>query len=97
MLFIFILSSIPNLELRGEYSVYDFFLRKIAHIFEYTVLFLLWQRALKNWKKAIVISFVYALTDEIHQGLVPTRDGKITDVFIDSLGIGLGLFIENYL
>ncbi|MBM4402107.1 MAG: VanZ family protein [Candidatus Cloacimonetes bacterium] len=93
MIFIFILSSIPNLELQGEFSVYDFFLRKLAHIAEYAILFLLWERALGNWKKAFIISFAYAIADEMHQYFVPTRDGKAMDVLVDGTGIVLGWFL----
>ena len=35
----------------------------------------------------LLISVVYAISDEIHQTFVPTREGRIRDVFIDSLGI----------
>lgn len=94
MIVIFIFSSIPNLELQGELSCYDFFLRKLAHIAEYAILFFLWNRALKNYKKAFIISITYALFDEIHQSFVPTRDGKIADLVIDGFGVSLGLFLK---
>ncbi len=95
MAFVFILSSTPNLELQGAFSSYDFFLRKLAHIAEYAILFLLWYRADNNWKKAFAVSFVYAIFDEIHQFLVPTRDGRVIDVMIDGIGIVLGLFLVS--
>jgi len=95
---IFFFSSIPG---NGEYG-YDlwFFLkRKSAHIFEYAVLSFLWVRVFwlhykdednhcYHW--GIFASFTYAVFDEIHQVFVFGRTGKITDVFIDLLGISLG-------
>lgn len=93
MAIIFIFSSIPNLELSGEFCLYDFFLRKLAHIAEYAILFLLWNHALGNWKKAFAISFVYAIFDEIHQNFVPTRDGRVVDVVVDGAGIYIGWFV----
>ena len=45
--------------------------------------------------KRITISFLigveYAVIDEIHQLFVDGRSGQITDVFIDSIGIALGI------
>jgi len=94
---IFALSSIHNLKLGGELSVYDFVLRKIAHISEYAILYLLWAYSLRGGHNrttvAGIITFLYATSDEVHQHLVPTRDGKIIDVLIDSLGILMGELI----
>lgn len=91
---IFYLSSIPNLELRGELSVYDFVLRKLAHVAEYAILYLLWRRALETHRNASLqagaITILYAISDEMHQFYVPTRDGKIADVAIDAVGVILG-------
>jgi VanZ family protein len=38
---------------------------------------------------AIVISVLYAISDEIHQTFTPHREGTPRDVFIDSIGISL--------
>jgi len=47
---------------------------------------------------AIIISVLYAVSDEIHQLFVPTREGKIRDVLIDSLGILLSfVYTKKYL
>ena len=35
----------------------------------------------------LIFSILYALSDEFHQTLVPTREGKIRDVLIDTAGI----------
>ena len=49
----------------------------------------------KAYAIAFVLSVIYAVTDEIHQIFVPGREGKISDVVIDSSGsfFGIGLFV----
>ena len=94
---IFYLSSIPNLAV-GEGTV-DFLTRKPAHIVEYALLFGLIWRALQGslavtartlYFSAAVFTLLYAVTDEIHQMLVPSREGKLYDLGFDLLGIFLG-------
>ena len=92
--FIFYLSSVPNLG--TGWGVWDTILRKAAHITEYFILTLLLYRAFKGsfnlspfyllfWSS--VMSFLYAVSDEIHQAFVPTRDPSPKDVFFDVLGV----------
>ena len=83
-----------------------FYIRKCAHATEYAVLaWLLW-RALRqhfaivrgkwSWGVAQLAWFaatIYAATDELHQGLVPNRQGSVWDVLLDSLGALLGLAV----
>lgn len=96
---IFYLSSVPNLKLQGEFLVYDFILRKLAHVSEYTILYLLWCRALRDYPQARVaagvITIFYAISDEIHQFYVPTRDGKFVDVIVNTTGIIVGETIRK--
>lgn len=91
---IFYLSSIPSLN--TGWGVWDFILRKIAHISEYFILTLFLFRAFKGTFKlsykllivwSSVLSFLYVLSDEYHQTFVPTRSGNLEDVLIDTLGI----------
>jgi len=84
---------------------WDTFWRKIAHVAEFGILFLLLWRALKlgqgfSFKKALIWSLVltvlYAISDEAHQYFVPMREARWRDVGLDSLGIlfcGLGLIL----
>lgn len=97
---IFYLSGLPSLELQGDWVALDFWLRKAAHIVEYAVLFWLWQRALVDKTRhgltaAVLISMIYAVSDEFHQYLTPTRDGKVIDVLIDGFGITLGYALKQ--
>ncbi|MGA9876053.1 MAG: VanZ family protein, partial [Solirubrobacteraceae bacterium] len=81
-----------------------FIARKCAHLTEYAVFALLVWRALNfsknnlppwSWPKAggtLLIVFLYAASDEIHQIFVPTRTARIHDVVIDTIGGAIGLF-----
>jgi len=90
MAFIFLLSSIPDLQ-SGLEKVYDLILRKIAHLLEYAVLFLLLTRPLdKKPKWALVIGVIYASLDEFHQNFVPGRSMALADVCFDAAGVLLG-------
>ncbi|KYH28279.1 MULTISPECIES: VanZ family protein [Clostridium] len=71
----------------------NFIVRKIAHFTEYFILYLLVFNALRNdfyLRKALIISliitFIYACSDEIHQIFIPGREGMFRDVLIDTLG-----------
>lgn len=87
-------------------TVVEPYVRKFAHFSEYGLggmLFLGFCNTY-NWsdrKKllvAIVLGVWYAITDEVHQLLVPARNGNIVDVWIDSLGSATGtcVMMANY-
>ena len=75
------------------------FIRKCAHMYLYAVLaallygvFLTY--AVKNARSAcssLLISILYAASDEIHQLFVPGRSGQFKDVIIDTGGAVIGL------
>ena len=44
---------------------------------------------------ALAITILFGATDEVHQIYVPTREGHIADLIIDSFGGILGLSITN--
>ena len=87
---IFALSSIPSLN--SGLGTADLVLRKLAHLVEYAVLGLLLARALPELA-AVAAGTLYAITDEIHQALVPGREGALVDVTIDSLGVVAGVLL----
>lgn len=81
-------------------------IRKCAHLVEYAVLALLVLFAMRGtrpnephvWKRRdalVAMAFVvaYAITDELHQSVVPTRIGTPVDVMIDTVGGAAGLFV----
>jgi len=95
------LSSIPHLRF-FERDLVDFLFRKLGHMAEYGVLARLIARALVgstfwSWKKifaaSLLISAMYACTDEYHQTFVAGRHGKPFDVLIDTAGAWLALGI----
>jgi len=88
---IFALSAQPHLS--TGLGFWDILLRKLAHICLFAALTLLWLRALSPltarallW--AVVISVLYAISDEYHQTFVSGRSGSPVDVGIDAIGIG---------
>lgn len=46
---------------------------------------------------AFLISFLYAVSDEIHQTFVSGRSGQLSDVVLDSFGIVFGVLLINLL
>ena len=89
MALIFALSAQPDLN--SGLGTIDFVGRKLIHMTEYGLLFLLWLRAFE-WRRplaAAVIAVAYSATDEFHQAFVEGRHGTPVDVLIDSLGIAI--------
>ena len=94
---IFTFSSIADLE-SGLTDALDMVLRKLAHMFEYAVLFILFVRLGESKKyepwtvylASLICVILYALTDEWHQSFVPGRIGSLTDVGIDATGAIIG-------
>lgn len=88
-------------------GVLNFVIRKSGHFLEYLTLAILMYNALKEFidKKYIIILtiflvFLYACSDEIHQLFVVGREGKFSDVIIDTLGGVVGMLlckIINYI
>jgi VanZ family protein len=95
-----LLPEINDSKLAGDM---EYVVRKSAHMAEYAVLFILtylttsrlfFRKGEKKLAKALVLSLLiciaYAFSDESHQFIVPGRDGRIVDIFIDTFGILLG-------
>ncbi|RSK29455.1 VanZ family protein [Bacillus sp. HMF5848] len=82
------------------------YIRKNAHFFIYLVLAVLVLNALRaipslSKRKRMLITIgicvLYAITDEIHQTVVPGRGPQIKDIVIDSLGAATGIGIYQLL
>ena len=77
----------------------SFIVRKCAHVSEFFILGILVINLISkyNVKNSYLISFIvcvlYASSDEFHQLFVPGRSGQVTDVFIDMIGVVLGLLL----
>lgn len=102
---IFLFSSqsvLPGL----EQSFFDFFIKKIAHIIVYLVLYLLLAQGIeqtvkKSYARAfiygpVLLCFLYAISDEIHQTFVPGRYGTLRDVGYDMLGVSIAFLKKHH-
>ena len=84
-------------EMQNLQDILELVIRKAAHMTEYAILFLLSylatvkismsQSRFYNRSIAVLISLLYACSDEMHQLLVPGRSGKMIDVGIDMAGV----------
>ena len=96
-------SSLP-LPTTGQ-AVWDIALRKGGHAFFYAVLGILLLRALSPPRQrpglrlcclAIALAAGYAITDEIHQSLIPGRRPHVSDVLIDTAGAALAVALRGW-
>jgi VanZ family protein len=94
--FIFIQSSKAAVAV-SYFGWINFFIHKIAHIIVYSLLFLFATRAFKDRKIALIYTILFAISDEFHQSFIPTRNGSIADVLIDTAAAsGVFYFTKKY-
>lgn len=100
MVLIFVLSSQSGLRVSEDVAV-ERPIRFSGHLLAFGTLAglllvaLCWGRRPRA-RDAVVafgITLVYALTDELHQSLVPDRNGRIDDVVTDALGAVIGVAV----
>lgn len=79
-----------------------FIIRKMAHFTLYFILGILAYITLRNYNVdnkiilfSVLICFIYAISDEIHQLFSTGRTFKILDIIIDSIGGFIGTIISN--
>lgn len=78
-------------------------IRKIAHFSIYALVGLLLMGFVSTYNvktrnKVIIcllVGILYAISDEIHQNFSPGRTPKITDVYIDTLGVIVGMLVTE--
>lgn len=83
----------------------NFIVRKLAHFMEYFVFYYLLYKALEdskrpNWRtlvSALIITFLYASSDEFHQSFIPGRGPSFRDVLIDTSGGVLSMIVRIFL
>jgi VanZ family protein len=96
---------IPDISDEGIRGV-QLVVRKTAHMVEYAILAYLAWRARRQpvrgdtrpWRRsealfAIAVAAAFAITDEWHQSFVPSRQGQVTDVLIDTSGAVLAMWV----
>lgn len=93
---IYFLSAQPKSDI-PSFGFWDLLIKKGAHFLAYGVLAGLAWRAFADWSRpyhwAMLLTVLYAMSDEYHQTFVPGRNGALADVIIDSLGGLAALFI----
>lgn len=76
-------------------------IRKMAHFLEFMILGILVIMNIHEYKKknvllwSLVLSGIYAISDEIHQLFVPNRSCSPKDMLIDISGACLGIFLYH--
>ena len=96
MALIFFFSHQPKAAL-PSYGIWDLLVKKGAHIVAYALLALLARRAGLAPGPAAILAALYAAGDEFHQTFIPGRNGTVVDVFIDLVGVALGLLLYPWL
>lgn len=88
---------------KDSFDIVHLIVRKLAHIIEYFILCILTYNYLRFYIHkekylyllSLLFCFICSSLDEVHQLVVNGRSGKITDIFIDGLGIVLSLIVIN--
>lgn len=90
---IFAFSSLPQVKV-SEFILWDFIVKKAAHLSEYAILYALIFRASKGkWAPAYFLLTLYALSDELHQKFVPGRTSTPLDIGFDLIGASIASYI----
>lgn len=79
-------------------------IRKLAHITEYAVLAFFVYAYVSSYKNvripglvAVIVTIIYAASDEYHQTFIVGRSGNITDVLIDAIGVVVGVLTSRFI
>ena len=96
---IFYVSSVPNVKTPLQEIQFD----KFLHILAYMPFGFLLARGICNARGSVssgmllgtvlLVSFLYGLSDEIHQSFVPGRNAGIIDIIADTVGSVAGGYI----
>lgn len=100
MVGIFVLSSQSGLHVSEDVGV-DRPLRITGHVLAFGTLAALLLYALASERRprprdvalAFGLTLLYALSDELHQSMVPDRNGRLDDVVTDAVGALIGLSV----
>ena len=95
MLVIFYFSSRQTTGIGGTDETNRFLILKSFHLIEYAFLAFLLSFAILKKKWAVLIAYLYAVSDEFHQSFVPGRTARFRDTMIDLIGILIGILIFN--
>lgn len=95
--------DISREEVKKKVEDSTFLVRKTAHFTEYLILGILVFQLLSDYTKiskktiifCLLICYLYAVSDEVHQIFIPGRTAKIMDTFIDGAGSLFGIILAN--
>lgn len=90
MAIIFVVSHQPSSAI-PQYGIWDVLVKKGGHLLAYAILAVLAKYAGLSNRVALVLALSYAISDELHQRLIPGRNGRPLDVMIDFVGAVMGL------
>jgi len=94
-IFIFLGSSVPGADVSANKTV-NFVAHKSIHIIEYGIFYIFLIKGLGKKKISFSLGVLYAISDEFHQKFVFGRQGKISDILIDIVGLIVGyIFVWN--
>jgi len=85
-LLIFAASSTPGAQVSDAFVV-DFGVHKAVHLVLYSALFFCFFRGSKNIAISALLAILYGASDEFHQTFVPSRQGSLFDVLVDSVAV----------
>ena len=94
--------NIVNTLSTDAFSFIEFIIRKCAHMFVYFVLSILTMLLMFTYETyplrfkcfiSLLVSFLYACSDELHQFFVGGRSASFRDVMIDSTGACIGILL----
>lgn len=91
--------EMPKVEQEKLIKTYHAAIRKAAHLGIYTLwgwsftflLFLYGKRVNTTIAMVLCGGFLYAVSDELHQMFINGRAGRLSDVLIDTIGVGIGV------
>lgn len=90
---IFYFSSLRQVKV-SDFFIWDFVVKKIAHVGEYAILYgLIYRATNKNFIVAYIATVLFALTDEFHQTFIPGRSGTPLDLGFDASGANISAYL----
>ena len=95
--------NVSREEVKKRVEDSTFLVRKMAHFTEYLILGVLVLQLLSDYTKinkrmlivSLIICYLYAVSDEVHQIFIPGRTAKVLDTFIDGTGSLVGITIYS--
>ena len=95
--------NVSREEVKKRVEDSTFLVRKMAHFTEYLILGILVLQLLSDYTKinkrmlivSLIICYLYAVSDEVHQIFISGRTAKVLDTFIDGAGSLVGITIYS--